>query len=56
MRQAMGHTWALGELGVVDPDQITLFLDRALAGTDAREYLQVWDIINLETWVRAHYK
>lgn len=55
-RRAIGRTWALGELGLVDPHQITLFLDRALARTEDRECLQVWDILNLETWARSHYK
>jgi asparagine synthase (glutamine-hydrolysing) len=55
-RHAMGGTWVLAELGLVDPDQVTALLDRALAGTEDREWVQVWDILNLETWVRAHYE
>jgi asparagine synthase (glutamine-hydrolysing) len=53
-RRALGRTWAISELGLIDPDQVNSFLDRALAGTEDEEWLQVWDIINLETWVRSH--
>lgn len=55
-RQALGRKWALSELGVIDPDRVNASVDRVLAGAHEREWGQVWDLINLETWVRAHYK
>lgn len=54
-RRAMGDTWALGELGVVDPVRIPALLDRALAGGNDGRWERAWDLINLEMWTRAHY-
>lgn len=54
IRKALGGTWALAELGLVNGDQVTALMNRAIAGTEDREWVQVWDILNLETWVRYH--
>ena len=51
----MGPALALGELGLVDPVQVDAFIDRALLGTREQDWNKAWDILNLETWVRAHY-
>jgi len=48
--RAWGEHWALGELGVVDPKQAIEFVNHPPEGKGWR----VWDVINLEAWVRAH--
>lgn len=54
-RESMGRTWLLADLGLVDPDRLNPFIDRALSGVSGGELSHAWEILNLETWVRAHY-
>lgn len=49
---ALGDKWVLGELGVIDAKQVQAFLENPPAGKGWR----VWDLLNLESWVRAHHK
>jgi hypothetical protein len=56
-RQAMGGIRTLGELGVVDPKQASVFMDERLTGQGGQwELGRVWLLLNLETWARAHYR
>ncbi|HUP94278.1 MAG TPA: asparagine synthase-related protein [Burkholderiales bacterium] len=50
----LGRKWVLAELGVADADEINAFVDRAVVEARDEECLRLWDIMNLETWVRAH--
>ena len=53
-RRALGGTWRLEELGVIDSVRVRWLLDRALAGSDHEQWVQAWNLLNLETWARAH--
>src|SRR5258706_4476897 len=53
-RRALGGTWRLDELGVIDGVRVRRLLDQALAGSDDEQWVQAWNLINLETWARAH--
>jgi asparagine synthase (glutamine-hydrolysing) len=48
--RTLGKHWVLGELGVVDVRQAIEFVHHPPDGKGWR----AWDLINLETWVRAH--
>ena len=54
-RQALGGFPALVELGVVDREQVRVFIDDVLAGRSHRARLGwAWELLNLEAWVQAH--
>ncbi len=48
----LGDFSALGELGVVDPIAARQFVDATIA-RDPKKLHRVWDVLNLETWVRC---
>lgn len=50
--RALGDVTVLGELGVVEPEQVRVFLNNPPQGKEWR----VWDILNLEAWARAYYR
>jgi len=50
--QMMGGTPALAELGVVDPLFLGDTIDRILAQHQRSEAYRIWDILNLEAWLR----
>jgi asparagine synthase (glutamine-hydrolysing) len=55
VRQAMGELRALADLGVLDGGQVRVLMDDALAGRSHRHRLGwVWELLNLEAWIRAH--
>ena len=49
---ALGDFSALGALGVVDPTAARAFVDETMA-RDPKKLHRVWDLLNLETWVRC---
>ena len=54
--QAVGGLRALGDLGVVNPEQVGQSLDDALAGNGPERWVRsIWDILNLEVWARARH-
>jgi asparagine synthase (glutamine-hydrolysing) len=55
-RAALGGTAILGELGVVDPTRASEVLDAALAGRVRNWGNLAFNILNLESWARAHYR
>lgn len=48
--RSLGRHWVLDDLGVIDSKQVLQNID-ALQGTKA---WRIWDLLNLESWVRAH--
>jgi asparagine synthase (glutamine-hydrolysing) len=48
----LGDFSALGEMGVVDPVAARTFVDDTIAH-DPKKLHRVWDLLNLETWVRC---
>jgi hypothetical protein len=48
--RALGGTWVLAELGIVDGQRAAEFLEHPAPEKSWR----VWDILNLEVWARAH--
>jgi hypothetical protein len=48
---ALGGDWVLDELGVIDSRQMLRTTDNL---TGAKGW-RIWDVLNLETWVRANY-
>jgi asparagine synthetase B (glutamine-hydrolysing) len=48
----LGKPRALAELGVVDCDQASAFMRDALAN-GGEDLYRVWDLLNLESWVRS---
>jgi asparagine synthase (glutamine-hydrolysing) len=50
----MGGVRTLDRLGVVERRAAHAFMEHALASGTDREWLRVWDLINLENWARAH--
>ena len=51
---AMRPLAALGDLGVVDPRRTDAFIDDVLAGQQPRQWGQLFNVLNLEAWSRAH--
>lgn len=54
MYRKLGGAQMLSDLGVIDPDRASSFVEQAIVGNVHRDWLLVWELINLETWVRAH--
>jgi asparagine synthase (glutamine-hydrolysing) len=53
---SVGKAQALAEAGVVDAERVGPEIERLLtAGTDARSMQTVWDILNLEVWLRSRF-
>jgi hypothetical protein len=50
--ERLGDFSALGELGIVNPATARAFAEDALA-RDPGQLHHVWDVLNLETWVRC---
>jgi len=50
--QVLGGTPALAELGIVDREQLGSTMADILAGNQPRQAYRIWDILNLEAWVR----
>jgi asparagine synthase (glutamine-hydrolysing) len=44
----------LAEAGVVDPKSIERTVESLLTAGDARSIQTVWDVLNLEVWLRSH--
>jgi asparagine synthetase B (glutamine-hydrolysing) len=52
--RAVGRPRALAEAGVVDPKSVELAVERvATAETNPRSAQTIWDILNLEVWLRS---
>jgi hypothetical protein len=50
----MGDLRVLGDIGVIDGDQVRGLMDDALAARSHRYRLGwVWEFLNLEAWTRA---
>jgi asparagine synthase (glutamine-hydrolysing) len=53
---SVGKAQALAEAGVVDAERVGPEIERLLtAGADARSMQTVWDILNLEVWLRSRF-
>lgn len=51
----VGDLQALGDLGVIDGAQARILMEDALAGRTHRYWLGwVWQLLNIEPWIRAH--
>jgi hypothetical protein len=50
--QALGGTPALAELGIVDPERLGSTVEGILAGNQFRQAYRIWDVLNLESWLR----
>jgi asparagine synthase (glutamine-hydrolysing) len=50
--QALGGTPALAELGIVEPERLGSTIEGVLAGNQFRQAYRIWDVLNLEAWVR----
>lgn len=50
--QALGGTPALAELGIVDRGRLGSTIEDILAGNQLRQAYRIWDVLNLETWLR----
>ena len=53
---SLGGATALADLGVVEPRALESEVDTILSSGLAkpRTYYRVWDVLNLETWLRSH--
>lgn len=50
---SMGSTWALAELGVIDPGRLAQEVASTFAGPSQRRYFyRLWDLMSLEAWLR----
>ncbi|HYR76606.1 MAG TPA: asparagine synthase-related protein [Pyrinomonadaceae bacterium] len=55
VRQRIGRLRALGEMGIVDEQGAETALDQFLAqGEDPKATYHFWNVLNLESWARAH--
>ncbi len=45
---------ALGDLGIVEPTKAAAMADSSIANRFGTGLVRIWDLMNLETWVRAH--
>jgi asparagine synthetase B (glutamine-hydrolysing) len=52
--QRLGKMQALADLRVVDEAGLRSFLEHIVARRPVRQAFQIWKVLNLETWVRAH--
>lgn len=50
----MGGTPALADLGIVDGSGVGSLVTAGLGSARAREVFRLWEVLNLEAWVRAH--
>jgi asparagine synthetase B (glutamine-hydrolysing) len=50
--QVFGGVPALGQLGLVDEKAVRLMVETILSRRQARQAFRVWDLLNLESWVR----
>jgi hypothetical protein len=50
--QVLGGVPALGHLGLVDEDMVRLAVEAILTRRQARQAFRIWDLLNLESWVR----
>jgi asparagine synthase (glutamine-hydrolysing) len=50
--QALGGTPALAELGIVDRERLASTFEGILAGNQLHQAYWIWDILNLESWLR----
>ena len=51
-RQALGGTPALAELGIVDAERLGSTIDGILGGNKFDQAYRIWDVLNLESWLR----
>ena len=50
--QVLGGTPALAELGIVDGERLGSTMEDILAGNQLRQAYRIWDVLNLESWLR----
>jgi asparagine synthase (glutamine-hydrolysing) len=50
--QALGGTPALAELGIVDRERLGSTMENILAGNQPQQAYRIWDVLNLEAWLR----
>ena len=50
--QVLGGTPALAELGIVDEERLGSTMEDILAGNQPRQAYRIWDVLNLEAWLR----
>jgi asparagine synthase (glutamine-hydrolysing) len=50
--QAMGGTPALAQLGIVDRERLGSTIEGILGGNQLRQAYRIWDVLNLESWLR----
>ena len=50
--QALGGTPALAELGIVDAERLDSTIDGILGGNKFDQAYRIWDVLNLESWLR----
>jgi len=55
-RQAIGRPRVLAELGVIDLEQASAFLENPLSGRGRQWLGAVWNILNLEAWTQSHFR
>jgi hypothetical protein len=48
----MGGVPSLGELGLVDVPRLNANVTAIFSGRRLREFARVWDVLNLESWLR----
>jgi len=54
--RAAGGARALAKLGVLDPGELDVYLERIFTGAEPDRRLHIaWEVLRLEKWVRAHY-
>jgi asparagine synthase (glutamine-hydrolysing) len=54
VRKRLGRMTALSELGIVDPVGFEADLDQMAGNRDPRHITRIWNVLNLETWLRSH--
>ena len=50
--QALGGTPALAELGIVDGERLGSTIEAILGGNQLRQAYRIWDVLNMESWLR----
>jgi len=53
--RAAGGARALAALGVLDPGELDMCVERMFTGAEPDRIHTVWEVLRLERWVRAHY-
>ena len=53
-RTTLGRRTALEEAGIVDGALMRANIETAIGGSQARRFSFVWDLLSLETWLKAH--